>query len=65
MTNKRVISYVQDEHDKIHKSSLFFDQIDTVYVVREAGLWTDTIVQIAGVKEDLQQHELTLWLSDE
>ena len=65
MTNKRVISFVQDEHNKIHKSSLAFDEIDNINVVKEAGLWNDTIVQITGVKEDLQPYELTLWLSDE
>ena len=45
MTNKRVISYVENEHGTIHKRSLLFDQIDAINVVKEAGLWNDTIVQ--------------------
>ena len=65
MTNKRVISYVQDGHDKIHKRSLLFDQIDAINVIKEAGLWNDTIVQIIATKEDFQLYELNLWLSDE
>jgi hypothetical protein len=65
MTNKRVISFVQDEHGTIHKNWLPFDQIDSVNVVKEAGLWNDTIVQLTGVKEDFQPYELTLWLSGE
>ena len=65
MTNKRIISYVQDKHDQIHKDSFSFDQIDAVNIVKESGLWNETIVQIIGTKEDLQPYELTLWLSDE
>jgi len=65
MTNKRIISYVQDKHDQIHKDSFSFDQIDAINIVKESGLWNETIVQIIGTKEDLQPYELTLWLSDE